>query len=226
MRKRVEFVILILILMGVIFLSRNIGKYVSSNNVTKEKTTIIIDPGHGSADPGKVGINKALEKDVNLKIAKKVKKLLEKENINVVMTRKDDSMLAKEGDTNKKIQDLKARVQLINDTKPNLVVSIHQNSYHEESIHGAQVFYFAHSKESEKAAVSMQESLLSVDPENKRQAKPNETYYLLKRTEVPTIIVECGFLSNQKEADLLITKEYQEKLADAIYNGIETCLSQ
>lgn len=226
MRKKLEFLALIILLAGMIVLSRNIGEYVTSDNVSQGKGTVVIDAGHGSADPGKVGINKALEKDINLKIAKKVRQLLEKEDIKVVMTREDDSTLASASDTNKKTQDMKARVKLINDTKPELVVSIHQNSYHEESIKGAQVFYFAHSKDSEKAAVLMQEALLAVDKDNKRQAKPNETYYLLKRTEAPIIIVECGFLSNQKEADLLVTKEYQKKLAEAICAGIKKSLVQ
>ena len=133
-------------------------------------------------------------------------------------------MLAKEADTNKKVQDMKARVQKINEAAPALVVSIHQNSYSEESIHGAQVFYYTHSEAGKKAAEIMQKELLSVDPENTRQAKANDTYYLLKRTEVPTIIVECGFLSNYEEAEKLIDPEYQKQLSQAIVKGIITCL--
>lgn len=97
-----------------------------------------------------------------------------------------------------------------------MVVSIHQNSYHEEGIHGAQVFYYSHSSDGEKAAVIMQKALLAVDSDNTRQAKANDTYYILKRTEVPTVIVECGFLSNNEEAEKLVTKEYQQLLAEAI----------
>lgn len=225
MRKKVELIILIVLLAGLIVLSRNIGKQVSGTALSQGKGTIIIDAGHGSGDPGKVGINQVLEKDVNLNIAKNLKTLLEKEDIQVVMTREDDSSLAGDADTNVKVQDMKARVKLINDTKPELVVSIHQNSYHEESIHGAQVFYFAHSKESEKAAGIMQEALLSIDPENTRKAKANETYYLLKRTEVTIIIVEAGFLSNQAEAEKLATEEYQEKVAEAVCAGVMEYLS-
>lgn len=115
---------------------------------------------------------------------------------------------------------MKARVALINEKKPVIAVSIHQNSYSEESIHGAQVFYYTHSKSGEKSAKILQESMREVDSDNKRQAKENDTYYLLKKTQVPTVIVECGFLSNQKEADLLITEEYQDKMADAVVKGI------
>ena len=122
--------------------------------------------------------------------------------------------------SNKKIADMKKRVALINETKPDIAVSIHQNSYHEESIKGAQVFYYTHSKEGERAATVMQEALKALDTNNKRQAKENSTYYMLKRTEVPTIIVECGFLSNAQEAEKLKNEEYQDKVAEAICAGI------
>ena len=113
-------------------------------------------------------------------------------------------------------------MKLIND--PQFAVSIHQNSYHEESIHGAQVFYYKHSAEGEQLAAVMQKALLAIDKENRRQAKADDTYYLLKRTEVPTIIVECGFLSNREEAEKLVTDEYQQQVAEAIVKGIEACM--
>lgn len=182
----------------------------------KNGMLIVLDSGHGGKDPGKIGINNALEKEVNLKIANKIKLCLTKQGYTVIMTRENDTGLA-----DSKVEDLKARVALINEKKPVIAVSIHQNSYSEESIHGAQVFYYAHSKNGERAAKILQESMLAVDPVNTRQAKENDTYYLLKKTQIPTVIVECGFLSNQKEADLLITEEYQEKMAQAVAKGIE-----
>ncbi len=172
-------------------------------------------------DPGKVGINKALEKDLNLQISMKVKTILEKQGITVLMTREDENSIA-----DSKVEDMKKRVSIINEKKPDLAVSIHQNSYSGESIHGAQVFYFTHSAEGEKMAKTMQESLLSADPDNTRQAKANDTYYMLKKTSPPVIIVECGFLSNQEEADKLITDEYQNILAEAIANGVLKCLGK
>lgn len=226
MRKKVEFVILLLLFAGLVAISKNLEKYVSSGNVKKAEKTVVIDPGHGDQDPGKIGINDALEKDVNLAIAKKVKKLLEKKEIKVVMTREDDTTLAKNSGGSQKVQDMRARVELINKTKPDLAVSIHQNSYQEESIHGAQVFYYTHSTDGQRAAGIMQKALLAVDPDNHRQEKANDGYYLLRRTEVPTIIVECGFLSNYEEAEKLIDKEYQKKVAEAIVKGIEECLKE
>ncbi len=224
MRRKLEFVLLILLLAGLIVVSRNLGNYVSSGKIKRAKNTVVIDAGHGGADPGKVGINKAEEKDINLKIAKKVKKILEKKGIKVIMTREDDTMLAKNSNGSKKVQDMKERVKLINGAVPEFAVSIHQNSYHDEAIHGAQVFYYKHSSEGEQLAAVMQKALLSIDKDNRRQPKEDDTYYLLKRTEVPTIIVECGFLSNHEEAEKLVTDEYQKQVAEAIVKGIEACM--
>lgn len=226
MRQRIEFIVAILFLMGLIVVSRNVSRYVSSAQVEEKNNVVILDAGHGSGDPGKVGVNHAKEKDINLAIAQKVKKHLEKKQIKVIMTREDDSSLAKEGSRNKKVEDMKARVNLMNKKHPELVVSIHQNSYTQESVSGAQVFYYSHSKDGKIMAEIMQKALLAADSDNTRQAKGNDTYYLLKRTQVPTIIVECGFLSNWKEAKLLVTEAYQEKMAEAICKGIETCLEK
>lgn len=220
MYKKIELALLLLLLAGLAAVSRNLEKYVSSDHVQLNTNLVVIDAGHGDADPGKVGVNNALEKDINLKIAEIVEEKLTEKGYEVVMTRDKDEMLADPGSTNKKIQDMKARVELINEKAPALALSIHQNSYHDGSIHGAQVFYYSHSDEGENAAKILQGALLEVDPENTRQAKANDSYYLLKRTEVPTIIVECGFLSNAEEAEKLVDEEYQQRLADAITQGI------
>lgn len=226
MYKKIEFLFLVILLITLITISGKMENYVSSSAVDAKKIEVVLDPGHGDSDPGKIGINQALEKDINLSIAKKVQSRLKKEGVQVLMTRENDEMLAKESDTNKKIQDMKARVQLMNESSPKLVVSIHQNSYTDERIHGAQVFYYAQSAEGKEVAEIMQKALLKVDESNKRQAKPESTYYILKRTKPPTIIVECGFLSNREEAELLVSDDYQEKLADAITAGILACLSK
>lgn len=224
MRKKIELILVMLTLAGLVMVSKKLEKYVNSDRVEKKEYTVVLDAGHGSSDSGKVGINGVLEKDINLSISKKTKKYLEKKGIRVVMTRDKDESLAEGENGNRKVQDMKARVKRINDTKPDLAVSIHQNSYHEESIHGAQVFYYEHSESGEKDARILQEALLAVDPDNTRQVKANTTYYLLKRTEVPILIVECGFLSNQEEAEKLASEDYQKELAKAIANGIESCL--
>ena len=224
MRKKIELILVMLTLAGLVMVSKKLEKYVNSDKVEKKGYTVVLDAGHGSSDSGKVGINGVLEKDINLSISKKTKKYLEKKGICVIMTRNKDESLAEGENGNRKVQDMKARVKRINDTKPDLAVSIHQNSYHEESIHGAQVFYYEHSESGEKDARILQEALLAVDPDNTRQVKANTTYYLLKRTEVPILIVECGFLSNQEEAEKLAPEDYQKEIAKAIANGIESCL--
>ena len=224
MRKKIELILVMLTLAGLVMVSKKLEKYVNSDKVEKKEYTVVLDAGHGSSDSGKVGINGVLEKDINLSISKETKKHLEKKGIRVVMTRDKDESLAEGENGNRKVQDMKARVKRNNDTKPNLAVSIHQNSYHEESIHGAQVFYYEHSESGEKDARILQEALLAVDPDNTRQVKANTTYYLLKRTEVPILIIECGFLSNQEEAEKLASEDYQKEIAKAIANGIESCL--
>lgn len=178
-------------------------------------------PVHGGDDPGKIGINKAKEKEINLKIAKELEKMLEEEGIKIVMTRKDDAGLYDKSSHNKKVEDMRRRCEIITKADPVFTVSIHQNSYPQESVKGAQVFYYGQSKEGRDLAETLQKSLVEqLDPQNHRQAKANESYYLLKKTPTPAVIVECGFLSNSKEAELLVTEEYQKKVAEAVKSGI------
>lgn len=191
------------------------------SEVLSNGLSIVLDPGHGGYDPGKVGINSALEKDVNLAIALLIEEKLFAMGYNVIMTRETDSSMKESGSDLGKVQDLDARVQMINNSEAEVAVSIHQNSYITEDVKGAQVFFYENSQEGEKAAAIMQSELLIVDPSNHRQMKGNDSYYLLKRTTIPTIIVECGFLSNREEADKLCNGEYQEALAIAIVSGIE-----
>ena len=130
-----------LLLVFVFLVSRHAGMMVSGQNVVagKAKPVVVIDSGHGGNDPGKVGVDGSLEKDINLEIAHKLKAYLEASDVEVVMTREADKGLYGEKDSKKKMADMKNRCELINETKPDLVVSIHQNSYHEEKISGGQV---------------------------------------------------------------------------------------
>ena len=201
----------------------------SSRQVTAEdaKWTVVLDAGHGGNDPGKIGIDDSLEKDLNLIIARKVQKILEQQDVEVVMTRESDKGLYEEQTSNKKVQDMKNRCALINETQPDCVVSIHQNSYHEEYVHGAQVFYYDGSRDGQLLAQLLQKQLVEkLDPENRRQIKANDSYYLLKKTDIPIVIVECGFLSNQTEAALLAREDYQDRVAWAIHMGIMQYLAE
>lgn len=206
-----------------VFSSRTIAE--KSTETKKEEESekqicVVVDAGHGGSDPGKVGINDALEKDINLQIAHMLKSFLEAEDVKVVMTREDENGLYDENASNKKVQDMKRRLAVIEEADPVLVVSIHQNSYHEEYVKGAQVFYYQTSDKSKELAELLQEQLRFLDVENQRQAKGNDSYYLLKKTGKPIVIVECGFLSNRAEAEKLTTPFYQEKLAWNIHLGI------
>lgn len=218
MRKKIELIMAVCLLISAFIVGRTIGAYASGDKIKEEKV-VLLDPGHGGFDPGKIGVDKSKEKDLNLQIAKKIKKQLEKKKITVFLTREDDTGLYDEGSSNKKVQDMRRRVEIINEKKPQLVISIHQNSYSDSAVKGAQVFYYSHSKEAKEAAEVMQKALKNLEKENRREAKANATYYMLKKTQPPTIIVECGFLSNPEEAAKLSDEAYQEKLAKTICKG-------
>ena len=219
--RQIELVMAVCLILAAFVLARQGAIYVLSEKTDKEKICIAIDAGHGGSDPGKVGINNALEKDINLSVALKLKNMLEQKDIEVILTRDSDESLAPEGVTNQKAADMQTRCQIITEANPVFTVSIHQNSYPTPDIRGAQVFYFGQSEKGEALATILQENLVSrLDPDNRRTAKANESYYLLKKTPTPTVIVECGFLSNPEEAELLLDADYQNKLARAIYMGI------
>ncbi len=228
-RKKWELLMSVVLILCACILAEKGWERASSRQVKSAdpKWTVVIDAGHGGNDPGKIGVDDSLEKDLNLIIAKKVQKILQQQEIEVVMTRESDAGLYEEQTSNKKVQDMKNRCLLINQTQPDCVVSIHQNSYHEESVNGAQVFYYGTSDEGKRLAETLQEKLVSyVDPENHRQAKANESYYLLKKTEVPIVIVECGFLSNWEEAKKLQEDSYQNQIAWAVAMGILSYLEE
>lgn len=176
---------------------------------------IILDAGHGGFDPGKVGQDNTLEKDINLSITKKLQVYLEQSGSFILNTRVDDTALS-----DQKREDMNQRKNLANEEGVDLFVSIHQNSFPQESVKGAQVFYYGDSEESKRLAECVQNRLKEIDPNNTREAKSNTDYYLLKKTAVPSIIVECGFLSNIEERNKLKTEEYQEQIAWGVYLGI------
>ena len=219
MKQKIEIAMACLLIALVILCATNL-KDITSAQGTGNKV-IVVDAGHGGVDPGKVGVNNVLEKDINLRIASLLKEKLEAEGFTVVMTRDSDAGLYNEGDSNKKISDMKKRCEIISESECLLTVSIHQNSYHEEAVSGPQVFYFSNSGKGEELARAIQQSLVeNLSPPKVRTEKPNDSYYLLKNVACPVVIVECGFLSNWNEATLLCDEVYQEKIADAVCKGI------
>lgn len=177
---------------------------------------IVIDAGHGGFDPGKVAADGTEEKGINLEIASRLQGYLEQGGAFVLNTRISDEAVGQS-----KREDLKKRVETANTNNADMFISVHQNSFPQNNVKGAQVFYNKNSEESKRLAVMIQKRLKEVaDTNNERVAKANENYYVLKKINIPAVIVECGFLSNGTEKELLSTKEYQEKLAWAIYMGI------
>ena len=193
----------------------------SSTEVPRNLPLILLDAGHGGFDPGKVGINDVLEKDINLAIVQKLKVLLEEYGFQIQLTRDSDQILGPANSSRPKMDDMIARVEMVKELEPFFTVSIHQNSFPDPDVNGPQVFYYKDSVESATMAQVIQNALNQyLEPQKKRVAQSNTNYYLLTRTPTPTVIVECGFLSNPNEAGLLATDEYQTKVAQAICMGI------
>lgn len=224
-RQTIELLMAVILLTSVYLLSEKAAQLTASAET--ERSVVVIDAGHGGADPGKVAADGCLEKDINLAIARKVESKLEALNIETVMTRESDEMLHDEGSTGEKQRDMQLRCEKINTSGAACAVSIHQNSFETASVKGAQVFYYAGSGKGRQFAEIMQQKLVEMlDPSNTRVCKENSSYYLLRKTSVPLVIVECGFLSNPEEAELLQTEEFQEQAAEAICAGIKEYLQK
>ena len=156
------------------------------------------------------------EKDINIDIAQKLCLFLEEAGADVYFTRRDDEAL---GQT--KSEDMKKRISVVDESNADIMISIHQNAYPSENVKGAQTFYFKGSDGGKALAEKIQASLISaLDEKNKRTAKENTSYYIIKNTEIPSVIIECGFLSNPDEEKKLNTEEYRLKTAWAIFDGI------
>lgn len=213
-----------LILIILIWQSRTGEEATLNQTAEGTKAVVVLDPGHGGFDPGKVGTKGTLEKDINLAIAKKVEKLLADNGYVVSMTRTEDMALCSGNESSKKLTDMKNRVAFIEKADPVLAVSIHQNSF-SAGTKGAQVFYYTGSEEGKKMANIIQSSIRdAVGDENHRVEKANDSYYMLRKVSCPLVIVECGFLSNPEEEALLCDQKYQEKMARGICEGIENFL--
>ena len=192
-----------------------------------QKKVIVVDCGHGGIDPGMIGIDGLKEKEFNLAIGMKLKKALEDYGYQVVMTRETDTGLYDEDSQNKKAQDMQKRILLIQKVDPVLTVSIHQNSYEDPAVKGPHVFYYRDSAQGEALAKKIQEKLNeNLEVERPREIKGNTTYYLLKRSPGVLNIVECGFLTNPEEAASLSSEEYQEKVAQAIADGVKEYIEE
>ena len=197
----------------------------ASTEPSKKYTTVILDAGHGGEDGGTQTASGILEKNLNLKIAELIKKELENNGINVIMTRTDDKLLY---DTNadykgqKKKLDAAARIKISEDNPNSIFVSIHMNFYTDPKYSGLQVWYSTQNPDSQPLAKTIQDRNNTLfQKTNTRQIKPvGENIYLLKQIKSPAVLIECGFLSNPKEAASLCDSGYQLALSKSIAESI------
>ncbi len=185
----------------------------------KAEFTIVIDAGHGGRDGGSVGVNGSLEKDLNLAYAKSLQKLLAKSGVKVVMTRKGDGGLYSNEANNKKLSDMRKRRDIINDAMPDLVVSIHMNSFPLDSCKGAKTFYQIGSEVSYNVAKRIQGSLNYYIPNASKTVSAGD-YYILNCTKYTSVLIECGFVSSPEEEELLNNDNYREEFVYSVYRGI------
>ena len=213
------FVVFIILISVLLFFSKS-DVSVNAGN----PSVIIVDAGHGGVDGGALGLYNIVEKDLNLEIAKKVQALLISKGFTVVMTRDSDISIHssdKKTIRDKKTSDLLNRAELANKSGAGLYVSIHLNTYEQESISGAQVFYKKDDAVGQEYAKKIMSELKTIDNKNKRTEKilPNPNL-LFKKLQIPAVLIECGFISNNSDALLLKSEEYQQSLAGKIVNGI------
>ncbi len=194
------------------------SKAVSFNN------KIIVDAGHGGFDGGAVAMDGTKEKDINLKIAKKLKDILVFNGYEVVMTRKDGNAINDSGTKirSKKVSDMQKRLLFMKENPDAVFVSIHLNKYTTSAAYGAQVFYSDNFEKSKDLAESIKQSIKDLlEPYNNREIKKGtSSAYLLYNAHIPSVIVECGFLSNKQDLTMLKDDEFQNKMAFSIAKGI------
>lgn len=178
---------------------------------------VIIDPGHGTPDGGAVGKNGSIESELNLAVAKKLSEELTERGYKVVMTREGESGI----DKNKKT-DMKARLKIMEETPADIFVSIHMNKFIQSKYRGAEVLYSNNFIQSTLLAQMIMDEIIPIDPENQTRGikEAKHSLYLMKNATLPAVIVECGFISNAEEEELLNSKDYQARIAGAICDGI------
>ena len=225
--KHIIFVVMAVIITAVSILKVSEVSQEAISFMPITNKTIVLDAGHGGIDSGTSSDDKTIfEKDINLAITLKLKELIESSGALVILTRDDDSSLYEESENKttrqKYNENLKNRKKIVDESNADMFISIHLNYFTQSKYYGAQTFYPEGDTDGKALANCIQDELKRVvDNDNDRVIKPRNDLYLLKDCKIPSALIECGFLSNEKEAKLLNDEEYQEKIAWAIYAGIQ-----
>ena len=211
----------IIVLFCMIIVFSGVSYYTTQkvSSVPIQEFCVVLDAGHGGIDGGSVGKLGVFERDLNLKVAQKVEKFLTSLNIKVVQTRRTQDGLYENFVHGFKKEDMKQRQKIIENSNADLVVSIHMNYFSDSSSCGAQAFYKQNSTESKMLANFMQELFIK-NLYKARKAPLSGDFYILNCTEKPGVLVECGYLSNEEEEKLLVSEDYQHKVAYQIFCGI------
>ena len=220
------FVFLSLSVYGIINIIQKQEKTIEANALPVTNKVIIIDAGHGKPDEGAEGFNGTTEQAINLEISLKLQKLIEQSGGKVILTRSDENGIysnSVKGIRNLKVSDSKNRVEIANNSDADVFVSIHLNKFSASPIYnGWQVFYQKENNYSKILADNIQENLnKNIEKENNRKTMSISNIYVMDKVKVPSVIVECGFLSNPEECELLKTEAYQNKIVWGIYLGLQ-----
>ena len=202
-----------------------IGGMLIKNVNANDKLRIVVDAGHGKPDGGAVGVSGVEEKDINLAIAKKLCEVLQNKGIEVIMTRDDDDGIWDNDDDSirkKKVSDMHNRKKIMEDSKADLFISIHMNSFSDTTANGLHIFYDKAHPEAEELANLIQDGIADITGAKTHTVKTADTrLFLMKNPPMPAILVECGFISNKKEEEKLKNDEYQSKIAWSIAESVE-----
>ena len=225
MKKRIFlFAIIICLIVFITLFSSKDVKIIQTMAVPVTNKIIVVDAGHGKPDSGAENESGVSEEAINLKIALKLQKFLESSGAIVLLTRSDENGIYEIDSktiSQKKLSDIKNRVKIANDASADIYVSIHLNKIPQGQYWGWQTFYNTRNEKSKLLADSIQKNLNDIiSGENKRETKKLDSIYIMKNVEIPIALVECGFLSNEQEAQKLTQDDYQSKLAWGIYDGI------
>ncbi len=224
-RKKIIFVImLIMLIISWISMKEQVVAVVETSAETVSERVIVIDAGHGNPDGGAESKFGVAEQEINLKIALKLQELLEQSGYVVILTRSEENGIYDvEADTikEKKVSDMKNRVNIGNTSEAEIFISIHLNKIEQEQYSGYQTFYQKNNELSKELALFIQDNLnFAIQRDNKREILPLTGKYIMDNMKIPTVTVECGFLSNLEESALLENDDYQMRLAWGIYLGI------